>query len=528
MRPVLLVIVIAASAVGLSAQQSGSVTATQLPVPGTTTSINTLNPSVIVQGPYAGSASSLEAMPFTGRLSLADALARGLGYNLGILNATSASRAVDGEAHVARSALLPHVEVDYVQTRRDTNLEAAGIHIDLPLPGFVFPTLVSAFNVVDVRGHLSQSIVNLSDWKTFRAARESVRESDFLLQDARDLVTLAVGAAYLQVLASQARVVSARAQLETAEALNAQTSAERRVGLLAQIDVNRTHVEVLTQRQRLVSLQTDLTRQKINLARLTGLPPTDQYDVAGDVPYAPAPALAIDEAIAEALAQRADVKAADAAVRAAEQRRTAASAERLPTVSLNADYGAIGTDFSDVRGTFAFVGTVRRYGARATLRGWAGRSPRPAGRRHSPATARRTRQRPRPGDGRCAQRLVGIAGGDESGRPRDDESRDGAGNIGSHASAIPGGYYRFARGGARAGKRGDRGSRLHQQRLCSQPRKAGPRSRPRQCDDPARALPRGAVSAPRCDVHAGTQRGMMHTRVSWEASLSRSAHESDG
>jgi len=34
----------------------GSVTATELPVPGTTTSVNTLNPGVQVQGPYAGSA----------------------------------------------------------------------------------------------------------------------------------------------------------------------------------------------------------------------------------------------------------------------------------------------------------------------------------------------------------------------------------------------------------------------------------------------------------------------------------------
>src|SRR5215468_9894754 len=36
--------------------QVGSVTATQLPVPGTTTSVNTINPTVQVQGPYGGSA----------------------------------------------------------------------------------------------------------------------------------------------------------------------------------------------------------------------------------------------------------------------------------------------------------------------------------------------------------------------------------------------------------------------------------------------------------------------------------------
>src|SRR6266496_1365196 len=38
--------------------QSGTVTATQTPIPGTTTSVNTINPTVQVQGPYAGSSPS--------------------------------------------------------------------------------------------------------------------------------------------------------------------------------------------------------------------------------------------------------------------------------------------------------------------------------------------------------------------------------------------------------------------------------------------------------------------------------------
>ncbi len=359
MRILLLAAFIAGGAAVLAAQQAGSVTTTQLPVPGTTTSINTLNPSVTVQGPYGGSASSVGAMPFSGRLSLADALSRALGYNLGVIDANAAAQSVEGDAHIARSALLPQVAVDYTQARRDTNLAAAGIRLDLPLPGFAFPTLVGPFNVIDVRGHLSQSILNLSDLNAWRAARESVRETGLLVQDSRELVTLAVGAAYLQVLTSEARLVSARAQLETAEALRTQTLAERRVGLLAQIDVNRTEVEVLTQRQRLVSLQTDLVRQKINLARLTGLPPTDQYEIMGDVPFSAAPVMALDQAIAQALEQRADVKASDAEVHAAELRRISASAERWPSVSLNADYGAIGNDLSGALSTYAIVGTVR-------------------------------------------------------------------------------------------------------------------------------------------------------------------------
>src|SRR5665213_873498 len=61
--------------------QTGSVAVTQAPVAGTTNSVNTINPSIQPQGPYAGSANSTAKMPFSGKLSLRDAIARGLEYN---------------------------------------------------------------------------------------------------------------------------------------------------------------------------------------------------------------------------------------------------------------------------------------------------------------------------------------------------------------------------------------------------------------------------------------------------------------
>src|SRR3954451_19692155 len=63
------------------AGQSGSVTAQQSPVPGATQSVNTLNATVAVQGPYGQSI--LSDKPLQGKLSLREALQRGLEYNLG-------------------------------------------------------------------------------------------------------------------------------------------------------------------------------------------------------------------------------------------------------------------------------------------------------------------------------------------------------------------------------------------------------------------------------------------------------------
>src|SRR5262249_14382837 len=109
----------------------------------------------------------------------------------------------------------------------------------------------------------------------------------------------------------------------------------------------------------LVSLENDLAKQKINLARITGLPPNDRYELADDVPFAAAPAMNTDEALKQAFSQRADLKAADAQVRAAQDTVAAARAERLHSLSLSADYGAIGTNPSQSHGTFLVAGSLK-------------------------------------------------------------------------------------------------------------------------------------------------------------------------
>jgi outer membrane protein TolC len=64
------------------------------------------------------------------------------------------------------------------------------------------------------------------------------------------------------------------------------------------------------------------------------------------------------QAMALAMANRADLQAAQAQVRAAELARKAAEAERYPTAGISTDYGAIGTNPAQSHGTFTFVGFV--------------------------------------------------------------------------------------------------------------------------------------------------------------------------
>ena len=332
------------------AAQSGSVITSQTPLAGTTTSVNTLNTNVQVQGVYAGSATGA---PFTGNLGLRDAVTRALHYNLGAVGIQQALRQSHGQERVARSVLMPNLNGSIRENYFTTDLQAMGIKVPF------LPAVVGPINFFDVRATLTQTFFDMTARNNLKAAKEVVHANEQLVRDARDLIVLAVGGSYLQVIAAKARLGSARAQVETAKAVYTQTLQRRQAGLSAQIEVNRALVQQQTQQQRLATLENDLARQKINLARLTGLPANNNYDIADSVGFSAPPPLTVDEALKQALDVRADLKAAEAQVRVAERSRAAARAERLPTLGVSADIGEIGPRFNQAERTYTVAGTVR-------------------------------------------------------------------------------------------------------------------------------------------------------------------------
>ena len=192
--------------------------------------------------PFGGSVPS-KPVPGILPLSLQDAINRGLRQNLGALLADADIVAARGQRWQALSALLPHVTAAPYVEQSQINLAELGLSgNNIPFP---VPTSIGPFSYFDARLAVTQTIF---DWKSInnaRSASQSLKSSEYTYKDARDLVVLAVGGAYVQVIAAQARVASARAQLDTANALFQQASERRSVGLVAQIDVNRSQVQAL-------------------------------------------------------------------------------------------------------------------------------------------------------------------------------------------------------------------------------------------------------------------------------------------
>ncbi|MGA9882664.1 MAG: TolC family protein [Candidatus Acidiferrales bacterium] len=287
------------------------------------------------------------------RISLQDAIQRGLRNNLGLLLAGQDLRAARGQRWQQLSRLLPNLNTStYID---DSKVDVAEYGFS-GFPGI--PSVVGPFQYFDSRAYLTQTVFDWQSWNGVRAADENAKSAQYTFKDARDLVVLAVGYAYVQAIADQANVDATAAQVNTAQALYQQASDQVSAGTSPSIDGLRAKVELQTQQQSLIQAKNDLAIQKLNLARTIGLAPGQQFDLIDKTPYQPLVGLSLDEALKQAYASRSDYQAALASVRAAQDSRRAAVAGYLPSLSFSADYGLAGTypnvathGIFDVRGT---------------------------------------------------------------------------------------------------------------------------------------------------------------------------------
>jgi outer membrane protein TolC len=315
--------------------------------------------SVEVSGDYAGSVPAENVPPGAITLTLRDAIQKGLTANLGPIAAGNASRAARAARIQALSALLPNIAASASDTVTQVNLAAYGFQFKLPANSdFSIPSVVGPFNYSSLQGTLSQSVYDPVALRNWRAAKESQRAALLSAKDARELVVLAVGGTYLQTVAAVARLDSQRAQVANAQAIYRQAEVRKTAGTNARIDVTRSLVELQTERQRLSSLDADLRKQKISLARLTGLPLDRDMALADPLSFSESPVPDVSAALQLAYRQRSDLKAFETQVRAAEIALSAAHGERLPSASINGNYGVLGPNPTSTHGVFTVTGTV--------------------------------------------------------------------------------------------------------------------------------------------------------------------------
>ena len=294
---------------------------------------------------YQGSVPSGEATAQTIDLTLDETIQRGLRNNLGVILSGTQTSTAKAQQLSQLQSLLPDVEASVKEAVAQVDLAAEGLRI----PGF--PTIVGPFGYTDFRASLSWSLADVKSLREYLASKHSFAAAQLSAQDARDLVILTVGNAYLLVVADETRVSSVQAQVATAKISLDQAVANHQAGTAPLLDELRSRVDYQTLQQQLIVAQNSLDKDRLALARTIGLPLAQKYNVVDKVPYAAFDQVDVDAAIKQAHLNRKDLKAMVEQTKASEEQRKAATADRYPTLTANVDYGDIGVNVRHSHGT---------------------------------------------------------------------------------------------------------------------------------------------------------------------------------
>jgi outer membrane protein TolC len=321
------------------------------------TSVNTVNSTIQVSGAYQGSTPDPKAPQGPLTLNIADAIRRGLRFNLGAISANASVKQLRGERLVALSKMLPNIFGTLSENGAKIDLATQGLTSGTFGSSIPLPTTVGPFHYYSALANLSEDL-SLTSLFNLRLSQASADAEQMSAQDARELIVLAVGGTYLRVLASKANVLSQEGQVKQAGATFKQSEHQYQAGTKASIDRNKSFVEYHTEQQRLISLRGDLLKQTMQLARLIGLPVGQIFTLSEDLPAQVPEAVSIDEALKLAFEERSDLKAARLQLKAASEAHRASKAEYLPSLGVNGNYGVEGINPNKGASVFQAAATV--------------------------------------------------------------------------------------------------------------------------------------------------------------------------
>jgi outer membrane protein TolC len=314
--------------------------------PSSTTTQNGIDPSF--HGSLVRGTATADVLP----LSIDEAIQRGLQNNLGLILQSSSERQAGGQRLENLQTLLPTVTAGASITVEQIDLAAYG----LKFPGI--NPIIGPFQVIDFRAYLTQNLVNLNAFETYMASKHNFQAAKLSAQDARDLVVLTVGNAYLLCVADEARIKAVQAELDSSKLSFDQATDAHEAGTSPRLDVLRAQVDYQSEQQTLISTTNQLAKDKLSLARAIGLPLDQKFELADSTPFQALDTPNPDDAFQQAMKQRKDLAASAEQVKAAEATRKAAVYDQLPVVTASGNYGDQGETVNHSHGTYTAEGQL--------------------------------------------------------------------------------------------------------------------------------------------------------------------------
>lgn len=285
------------------------------------------------------------------KLSLRDAIQAAIDNNVNVRLLKERIAAAQAQADTSLGAMLPNLS-GYLSGRNQTvNLAAFGIPADrlsgLGLNGSV----TEPFDVYDARASLVQNIFSLSLIQRWRASKAGVNVAALEAEVTKRDVMATAGLLYIEALRADEAVKARQADIELGEQLLKLARDRKAAGVATGLDITREEVQLENHRQRWLVAQNDQEIARLNLIRSLGITFDVKLTLTDELKFVPVEAIQADQALTIARQQRVELKAQETRQKLASLSLSSVTNERVPSLSLNGDYGWIGVKPEDAPAT---------------------------------------------------------------------------------------------------------------------------------------------------------------------------------
>jgi outer membrane protein TolC/ABC-type transporter Mla MlaB component len=295
--------------------------------------------------------------PYSGvmRLTLDQAVALALKQNTTAQIAVLSAAQSEQDQKIAMSALLPQAQLGVTEQWQRINILAqfGGTRI---FPGF--PAHVGPYSTFSAGPSFNGPVFDLTLFRRYQASRNAANASRAESLSTREQVILLVVSQYIGTLRSMADVQASQSRVDLAQALYNQAADLQKEGVGTGIDTLRANVELQNENQRLLEAQATRETSLFGLSRLLNLDPRQQIELGDSLSFFDTPQPEVETSIEEGLSARHEWKSLQEQMRAAENQRKAAFAERLPAVHFSGSWEQFGTEPVSVIPTYTYAGTV--------------------------------------------------------------------------------------------------------------------------------------------------------------------------
>jgi outer membrane protein TolC len=318
------------------------------------------------QNPFYGSVTAQPRTDEVLKLSLDDAIRRGLENNLGLRQAESAERVVQGQRNQVLQQFLPTITLTGDTGFYQHNLAAQGFSgSELKKFAGAFPPgmaphipLITKNSLTQGQVHYSQTLFSSTVIAGYKAAAAAERAQHFSTMSARGEVVQQVANAYLFSIAAASEVDNAKALVEQAQVLFDRAHASHLAGVVANIDELRAKVQLQSQQQVLIAAQNTYQENLIVLKRKIGVDPGQDIALTDPTPYSDIAEQTPEEVRAIAYKNRQDYQNLQNLLVGYKAIHAAYRSQRFPSLQFTGYYGTSTVNGAGTHGTFLAMGTL--------------------------------------------------------------------------------------------------------------------------------------------------------------------------